>query len=297
VRQQFTGQERDDTGLDFFQARYFTSAQGRFASVDPANAGASLGDPQSWNGYAYVSNSPLRFTDPSGEGFWGDIGFFLGAVIGSFIPGANIAVDALFGYLVGNVVDVARGGLSALSPIPGMGSLPGAPPGAGGFGGVFGAGNTGPFIFSATITSFPSTTDISSTLQALQATSIAFPPSAGTGQAITMPFPLIVGGAARAATWAGRLSGIGTVVGLLLMQKGDGRGKAPSKPGAKPRNVPSGTKPIDEMGWSSGRIHGIKNGLGAGPRDWVGIAPNGDVITGDAAGNAVNDGPWTSYVR
>jgi RHS repeat-associated protein len=40
VRQQFTGQERDDTGLDFFQARYFTSAQGRFASVDPGNAGA-----------------------------------------------------------------------------------------------------------------------------------------------------------------------------------------------------------------------------------------------------------------
>ena len=25
--------------------------------------------------------------------------------------------------------------------------------------------------------------------------------------------------------------------------------------------------------------------------------PNGDVITGDAAGNAVNNGPWTSYIR
>jgi RHS repeat-associated protein len=140
VRQQFTGQERDDTGLDFFQGRYFTSAQGRFASVDPGNAGASLGDPQSWNGYSYVSNSPLRFTDPTGEGFWGDIGFFIGAAIGSFIPGANVAFDALFGFVVGNVIDVEQGGLSALSPIPGMRSLPSAPPGAGGLGGVFGGG-------------------------------------------------------------------------------------------------------------------------------------------------------------
>ena len=52
---------------------------------------------------------------------------------------------------------------------------------------------------------------------------------------------------------------------------------------------------IDEVGWSSERIHGIKDGLGAGPRDWAGIARNGDAITGDEAGNAVNNGPWTSY--
>ena len=67
VRQQFTSQERDvETGLDYFNARYFANIQGRFTSVDPENAGAVLADPQSWNGYSYAGNSPLNFVDPSG---------------------------------------------------------------------------------------------------------------------------------------------------------------------------------------------------------------------------------------
>jgi RHS repeat-associated protein len=67
VRQQFTAKERDlETGLDYFGARYFSSTQGRFISVDPENAGAELIDPQSWNGYSYAGNSPLTFFDPTG---------------------------------------------------------------------------------------------------------------------------------------------------------------------------------------------------------------------------------------
>ena len=66
VRFRFTGQERDDTGLDYFQARYYSFSFGRFTSPDPDNAGVDLSDPQSWNGYAYVSNRPLTDTDPSG---------------------------------------------------------------------------------------------------------------------------------------------------------------------------------------------------------------------------------------
>jgi RHS repeat-associated protein len=67
VNQKFTGQERDsETGLDFFQARYFSAALGRFNSPDPSNAGASLFNPQSWNGYTYVTNNPLTLIDPSG---------------------------------------------------------------------------------------------------------------------------------------------------------------------------------------------------------------------------------------
>lgn len=47
VRQQFTQYERDfETGLYLAQARYHASAQGRFTSVDPGNAGADLADPQ-----------------------------------------------------------------------------------------------------------------------------------------------------------------------------------------------------------------------------------------------------------
>ena len=67
ARQKFTSQERDnESGLDFFQARYYAAGQGRFASPDPGNAGANPADPQSWNGYAYVSGNPLMYTDPSG---------------------------------------------------------------------------------------------------------------------------------------------------------------------------------------------------------------------------------------
>lgn len=67
VNQKFTGQERDtETGLDFFQARYFSAALGRFNSPDPENAGADLFNPQSWNGYSYVGNNPLTLIDPTG---------------------------------------------------------------------------------------------------------------------------------------------------------------------------------------------------------------------------------------
>jgi RHS repeat-associated protein len=46
VRQK--GQERDaESGLDYFQARYYSGVQGRFGSPDPGNAGANPGDPQS----------------------------------------------------------------------------------------------------------------------------------------------------------------------------------------------------------------------------------------------------------
>src|SRR5579885_3044647 len=53
VEQKFTGQIRDsETGMDFFPARYYGSAVGRFTSPDPMNLGADLLDPQSWNAYA-----------------------------------------------------------------------------------------------------------------------------------------------------------------------------------------------------------------------------------------------------
>jgi len=77
----FTGKERDNTGgaaeLDYFGARYFSGAQGRFTSPDPHNiiTEASSGEefasfisnPQNWNKYAYVTNNPLSMTDPDGR--------------------------------------------------------------------------------------------------------------------------------------------------------------------------------------------------------------------------------------
>lgn len=63
----FTGQERDsEANLDYFNARHYSFAAGRFMSPDPYNGSMDLRNPQSFNRYAYVLNNPLRFTDPSG---------------------------------------------------------------------------------------------------------------------------------------------------------------------------------------------------------------------------------------
>lgn len=64
----FTGHERDiDTGLDYFGARFHHSVPGRFTSVDPAEGSLSLGNPQSFNRYSYVLNSPMILIDPDGR--------------------------------------------------------------------------------------------------------------------------------------------------------------------------------------------------------------------------------------
>lgn len=52
--------------LNYAGARYYHGQTWRFTSVDPGHVGASLDDPQSWNGYAYARNNPLRFVDPTG---------------------------------------------------------------------------------------------------------------------------------------------------------------------------------------------------------------------------------------
>jgi RHS repeat-associated protein len=66
-KQRFAGTERDfETLLDYMGARYYRSVTGRFNAVDPGHANGSLTRPQSWNAYAYASNNPLRFVDPTG---------------------------------------------------------------------------------------------------------------------------------------------------------------------------------------------------------------------------------------
>ncbi len=84
VKQKFTGKRRDDeTNLDFFEARYFSSTQGRFTSPDEFTGGptelfvavaahnptfyAEIAEPQSLNKYTYCLNNPYKFVDPDGH--------------------------------------------------------------------------------------------------------------------------------------------------------------------------------------------------------------------------------------
>jgi RHS repeat-associated protein len=64
-----TAKERDpESNLDYFGARYFSGAQGRFTSPDPVIVTpARMLDPQRFNLYAYARNHPFKFIDPNGE--------------------------------------------------------------------------------------------------------------------------------------------------------------------------------------------------------------------------------------
>ena len=83
---QITSKERDaETGLDFFLARYYSAAQGRFLSPDEFKGGpdypftgaevelpgplpyADITNPQSINKYTYTYNNPLSYIDPDGH--------------------------------------------------------------------------------------------------------------------------------------------------------------------------------------------------------------------------------------
>jgi RHS repeat-associated protein len=109
LTRRYTGKERDpESGLDYFGARYFSSAQGRFTGADEwtlvltgqrpvALPYSHVALPQSLNRYAYVTNNPLRWKDPDGHcveiatctlelgGAGGLIGGPPGAVVGGLI--------------------------------------------------------------------------------------------------------------------------------------------------------------------------------------------------------------------
>jgi RHS repeat-associated protein len=73
IRSRYTGKERDtESGNDYFEARYYSSAMGRFMSPDWSAKEepvpyAKMDDPQSLNLYAYVRNNPLGSVDLDGH--------------------------------------------------------------------------------------------------------------------------------------------------------------------------------------------------------------------------------------
>jgi hypothetical protein len=76
-------------------------ARGRFLAPDPLEG--VVGDPQSWNRYAYVENDPINLSDPSGQGFWEDLGFAILDIFLIVTPGAQAALPWAFGAEAGTV--------------------------------------------------------------------------------------------------------------------------------------------------------------------------------------------------
>src|SRR4029079_14603729 len=67
VPYKYTGKELDNTGLYYYEARYYDPALARFISPDTIVPNPR--DPQNLNRYSFVGNNPLRYTDPTGHCF------------------------------------------------------------------------------------------------------------------------------------------------------------------------------------------------------------------------------------
>lgn len=102
----------------YFGARYYRAGIGRFTTVDPElNVKDALVEPQRWNRYAYVTNNPLRYTDPDGKNPLLIAGGIGAAVYGGWAIYQNVShgqpwynnvgVEATKGLMVGLTLGLA----------------------------------------------------------------------------------------------------------------------------------------------------------------------------------------------
>ncbi len=126
----FTGQKLDpETGLYFYNGRYYDNEIGRFISADPFIQ--TPFDPQNLNRYSYVINNPQNYVDPDGYfhqpkkkkgGFFKSwLGTIIGAIVTIVTYGAGSAITfgtALsYGLAAKSIVDggMNGGALGALT--------------------------------------------------------------------------------------------------------------------------------------------------------------------------------------
>jgi hypothetical protein len=118
--------------------------------------------------------------------------------------------------------------------------------------------------------------------------------TAGFGYTFNCAFPLVYFAIENLVHLAGALT-VAFIIGHYMNE-----GEDQSSTESAPTDKPSGTIPIDKskgkLGLNKDEVHQVKAGVGAGSRDWVGIAPNGDVITTGADGNSINNGPFADYI-
>ncbi|MEW5980648.1 MAG: RHS repeat-associated core domain-containing protein [Acidobacteriota bacterium] len=131
VASQFTAKERDsESNLDYFGARYFSGAQGRWTTPDDSYNDIDPTNPTSWNRYVYVLNNPLKNVDPNGE-FTAEaakwiqakvtyaVDFYTNAAINSGSP----AAAAVTSFTTGVVGDVINGVADAFRAGESLGSV------------------------------------------------------------------------------------------------------------------------------------------------------------------------------
>lgn len=111
----FAGKRRDTwTGLCYFGARWYAPDIGRFVTPDPLyllKPEEGFQDPRRLNPYGYAGNNPLRYTDPSGLGFWDTLAavVIVAALIVAAVVFAPAAIAALGALSLSTVLFVGGG--------------------------------------------------------------------------------------------------------------------------------------------------------------------------------------------
>lgn len=109
-----------ETGWYYLQSRYYDPAVGRFISPDDPSLLGVNGDLLSYNLYAYCSNNPVNYSDPSGQGFVLSL-IIVGVItVVSALDGGvtawQMGQDFLKGFAAGGVAGLVGGLLTVFLP-------------------------------------------------------------------------------------------------------------------------------------------------------------------------------------
>jgi RHS repeat-associated protein len=307
-------------GLNHMNGRIEDAVTGRFLSADPTTSSPS--NTQSWNRYGYAGNNPLSFIDPTGfsrvtpcpDSCYGSNyhpGPYANAGFGNAGDGGLAGTSANDMTLGGDIPETnyylvyASDGDGSSSGGSSSGSAGGANTDGSASGGDSGGGSNA----DGTVDNNASTNTTGPAVTSPAGAGPSQDPAQSqdsTQNAAVVPTSNVVADAlqeivvegSRDAAVAFATTGVFVLGVLFPSNLGDGVVQAEQKPPSKsrqskPKNAPPGTRPIDQSPNGHEWIEGTKDAVGAGPADWVGVAPNRDIITTNPDGTAENHGPST----